>query len=120
MKTPLLPAVGFLLLASTLCAQEQVDVERASRTDREPVAESVTLRVRVVRVVPAMGQVALTFRQGGEGLIEDQVRAAIPSVDIIGTDPYWRPHEPAVGKHVGKASRRIAELATRLHDLFRF
>ena len=39
--------------------------------------------------------------------------AAIPSVDIFGTDPYWRPHQPDVARHVGKASRRIAELAAR-------
>ncbi len=37
--------------------------------------------------------------------------AAIPSVDIIGTDPYWKPHQPAVEKHVGRFSRRIADLA---------
>jgi len=39
--------------------------------------------------------------------------AAIPSLDIIGTDPYWRPRQPAVDQHVGRASRRIAELAGR-------
>ena len=37
--------------------------------------------------------------------------AAIPSVEIIGTDPYWKPHQPAVEKHVGRFSRRISELA---------
>ncbi len=41
--------------------------------------------------------------------------AAIPSVDILGTDPYWRPHEPAVGKHVGRFSQRIAELAEKFN-----
>ncbi len=39
--------------------------------------------------------------------------AAIPSLDIIGTDPYWRPRQPAVASHVGRASRRIADLAGR-------
>ena len=37
--------------------------------------------------------------------------AAIPSVDIIGTDPYWRPHQPDVAAHVGRAARRIQSLA---------
>ena len=39
--------------------------------------------------------------------------AAIPSLEVIGTDPYWRPREPAVGQHVGKASRLIADLAAK-------
>ncbi len=37
--------------------------------------------------------------------------AAIPSVSIFGTDPYWKPHQPEVGKHVGRFSRQVAELA---------
>ena len=37
--------------------------------------------------------------------------AAIPSVDIIGTDPYWRPHQTDVAAHVGRAAQRIADLA---------
>jgi hypothetical protein len=41
--------------------------------------------------------------------------AALPSVDIIGTDPYWRPHQPEVGKHVGRFAKRIAELSAKHH-----
>ncbi len=37
--------------------------------------------------------------------------AAIPSVDIIGTDPYWRPHQQDVAAYVGRAARRIQTLA---------
>ena len=37
--------------------------------------------------------------------------AAIPSLDIIGTDPYWRPHQPVVDKFVGRWSRKVADLA---------
>ncbi len=39
--------------------------------------------------------------------------AAIDSLEIIGTDPYWKPHQPEVDKHVGRFSKRIAELARR-------
>ena len=39
--------------------------------------------------------------------------AAIPSVDIIGTDPYWRPLQPDVAGHVGRAAQRIQALATQ-------
>lgn len=37
--------------------------------------------------------------------------AAIPSVDVIGTDPYWRPRQRDVAAHVGRAAQRIAGLA---------
>ncbi len=37
--------------------------------------------------------------------------AAIASADIIGTDPYWRRGEPDVAGKVGKAARRISDLA---------
>lgn len=39
--------------------------------------------------------------------------AAIPSIDIIGTDPYWKPHQPEIGPTVGRYARRIVELAAR-------
>ena len=39
--------------------------------------------------------------------------AAIPSASIIGTDPYWRPRQPDVAAHVGRAARRIADLARK-------
>lgn len=41
--------------------------------------------------------------------------AAIPTVDIIGTDPYWRPHQVDVAAHVGRAAQRIQALATAHH-----
>lgn len=41
--------------------------------------------------------------------------AAIPTLDVIGTDPYWRPGQTDVAEHVGRAARRIAELA-RAHQ----
>ncbi|MBI4227970.1 MAG: hypothetical protein HY600_06860 [Candidatus Omnitrophica bacterium] len=37
--------------------------------------------------------------------------AALPGLDIIGTDPYWRPHQTDVAAHVGRAAQRIAGLA---------
>lgn len=37
--------------------------------------------------------------------------AALPGIDIIGTDPYWRPRQTDVAEHVGRAARRIADLA---------
>ena len=37
--------------------------------------------------------------------------AAIPSLSIIGTDPYWRPHESNVKGYVGRFAQRIAALA---------
>ncbi len=39
--------------------------------------------------------------------------AEIPSVSVIGTDPYWRPRQPGVGRHVAGFARRIAELASK-------
>ena len=39
--------------------------------------------------------------------------AAIPSLDILSTDPYWRPHQPDVGPFVGRFARRLKELADR-------
>jgi len=39
--------------------------------------------------------------------------AAIPSLNIIGTDPYWRPHQRDVEAYVTRYSRRIKELADR-------
>ncbi len=41
--------------------------------------------------------------------------AAIPSVDVIGTDPYWRPHQTDVAAHVGRAAQRIQSLAVAHH-----
>ncbi|MBI3322421.1 MAG: hypothetical protein HYZ94_01930 [Candidatus Omnitrophica bacterium] len=41
--------------------------------------------------------------------------AAIPSATIIGTDPYWRPRQPDVARHVGKAAERIAGLARKFN-----
>ena len=41
--------------------------------------------------------------------------AAIPSLKILGTDPYWKPHEPNVGPFVGRWARRISELARRFN-----
>ncbi len=37
--------------------------------------------------------------------------AAIPSLWSIGTDPYWRPHQPDVEQFVGRFARRLFELA---------
>lgn len=37
--------------------------------------------------------------------------AAIPSVDIFGTDPYWKPHQPEVGKHVSRFAKKTVDLA---------
>ncbi|MBI4313347.1 MAG: hypothetical protein HY594_00880 [Candidatus Omnitrophica bacterium] len=37
--------------------------------------------------------------------------AALPEVDVIGTDPYWRPHQKDVARHVGRSAARIAKLA---------
>lgn len=39
--------------------------------------------------------------------------AAIPAVDVIGTDPYWRPHQTDVAAHVGRAARKIQALAAQ-------
>jgi hypothetical protein len=39
--------------------------------------------------------------------------ASLSSVSIFGTDPYWRPHQPEVAKHVGRFARRVVELAQR-------
>ena len=39
--------------------------------------------------------------------------AAIPSLDIIGTDQYWRPHQNDVGSYVGRFARRIQELSAQ-------
>ncbi len=39
--------------------------------------------------------------------------AQIPSLNVIGTDPYWRPHQVDVGPYVGRFSKRIAELAAQ-------
>jgi len=41
--------------------------------------------------------------------------AAIPSLDIIGTDPYWRPHQTDVAAHVGRFAQRIHALAEAHH-----
>jgi hypothetical protein len=40
--------------------------------------------------------------------------AAIPSLDILGTDPYWKPRQPDVGPFVGRSARRIQELTAPL------
>ncbi len=37
--------------------------------------------------------------------------AQIPSLKVLGTDPYWRPHQADVGEYVGRFARRIQELA---------
>ena len=37
--------------------------------------------------------------------------AAVESLEVIGTDPYWRPHQTGVGQHVGRFAGRVAELA---------
>lgn len=37
--------------------------------------------------------------------------AALPGIDIIGTDPYWRAGQADVAAHVGRAAKRIADLA---------
>lgn len=37
--------------------------------------------------------------------------AAIPSVDIFGTDPYWKPGQPEVGSTVGRFAQKTVELA---------
>ena len=39
--------------------------------------------------------------------------AAIPSVQILGSDPYWRPRQSDVGPFVGRFARKIQELAAR-------
>ena len=39
--------------------------------------------------------------------------ATIPSLQVIGTDPYWQPHEPHAGTHVARFAKRIAELSTQ-------
>ncbi|MBI3333090.1 MAG: hypothetical protein HYZ93_03245 [Candidatus Omnitrophica bacterium] len=39
--------------------------------------------------------------------------AAIESLEILGTDPYWRPHQSDVAPFVGRFARRIHELAAR-------
>lgn len=41
--------------------------------------------------------------------------AAIPTLDVIGTDPYWRPHQTDVAAHVGRFAQRIQALATQFH-----
>lgn len=37
--------------------------------------------------------------------------AAIPSLAVFGTDPYWRPHEANVAGYVGRFAKRIKGLA---------
>lgn len=37
--------------------------------------------------------------------------AAIPSVDVFGTDPYWKPGQPDVGTTVGRFAKKTVELA---------
>jgi len=39
--------------------------------------------------------------------------AAIPTLWSIGTDPYWRPHQPDVEIFVGRFAKRIKELADK-------
>jgi len=39
--------------------------------------------------------------------------ARIPELDILGTDPYWRPRQPDVAAFVGRAAARIRGLADR-------
>ena len=39
--------------------------------------------------------------------------AAIPSLDILGADPYWQPHQPDVKGYVAKFAKRIKELADK-------
>ncbi len=39
--------------------------------------------------------------------------AALDSVSIIGTDPYWKPHQPDVEAYVSRFAKRIQELADR-------
>ncbi|MBI3318324.1 MAG: hypothetical protein HYZ90_04140 [Candidatus Omnitrophica bacterium] len=34
----------------------------------------------------------------------------IPSLDLFGTDPYWRPHQPDAAAHVARFARRVKEL----------
>ncbi len=41
--------------------------------------------------------------------------AAIPSLKIIGTDPYWRPHQGDVGPFVTRFAKRVQELAGRFN-----
>lgn len=37
--------------------------------------------------------------------------AAVPSLDILSTDPYWRPRQADSAAHVGRFAKRIKELA---------
>ena len=39
--------------------------------------------------------------------------AAIPSLDILATDPYWRPHQTDLEAYVGRFSQRIKDLCER-------
>ena len=39
--------------------------------------------------------------------------AGIPSLNIFGTDPYWRPHQPDVEPFVTRFARRVQELCQR-------
>ena len=39
--------------------------------------------------------------------------AQIPSLSIIGTDPYWRPHQADVGAYVSRFAQRLAQLAAQ-------
>lgn len=39
--------------------------------------------------------------------------AAIPSLTVFGTDPYWRPHQPDVEPFVGRFARRVQEVCRR-------
>ena len=41
--------------------------------------------------------------------------ARIPSLDVMGTDPYWRPHQKEVGSFVGRFAQRVKGLADQFH-----
>ena len=41
--------------------------------------------------------------------------ASLPSLHILGTDPYWKPHQKDVASYVGRFAKRVASLAKEFH-----
>ncbi|MEI8176292.1 MAG: hypothetical protein WCG78_05445 [Candidatus Omnitrophota bacterium] len=55
----------------------------------------------------------LPFKGSLAGIIDWSKAARIPSLDIIGTDPYWKTGEKDVARLVGRASKRVYALSSR-------
>jgi N-acetylmuramic acid 6-phosphate etherase len=55
----------------------------------------------------------LPLTEGAHGLADWDAVAALPGLDVLATDPYWKNFDEAAGSFVGRFARLLAETAER-------